>query len=261
MQLHHADEASARHLVTVATAHVGQDDANVFTDTGWFELENTRIPTADDLAALQRNLGGTGALVCTVYIARCHGVSLVSHCRSHVFVKKDPPSGWDPILDPSVAQKHPLKKGDPERAAVENAFLSTLRPPRFRESVEVVRVERIQNLAMWQSYVVKRQTICFRETGEISSEDDAVQRKVQERFERKWLFHGSNFDVVDKILQQGFNRSFCGKNATVYGKGVYFARDACYSADRLYSVPDSKGRQHMLACRVVVGEYCKGKVS
>ena len=53
-------------------------------------------------------------------------------------------------------------------------------------------------------------------------------------------------------------RSFCGKNATMYGKGVYFARDASYSAHPLYSVPDRKGIQYIMACRVVVGEYCQG---
>lgn len=43
-----------------------------------------------------------------------------------------------------------------------------------------------------------------------------------------------------------------------YGKGVYFARDASYSAYTAYSTPDSQGFQYMLACRVVVGEYCRG---
>ena len=117
-------------------------------------------------------------------------------------------------MDPSVVQKQPLKPGNGERTAVENAFLSTLRPPHFRHSVEVINVERIQNVAMWQSYVVKRQTICYREKNQIGGEDDALQQKALDRFERKWLFHGSNYEVVDKILQQGFNRSFCGKNAT-----------------------------------------------
>ena len=97
---------------------------------------------------------------------------------------------------------------------MQNAFLSTLRPPHFKKRVEVVKVERIQNLAMWQSYVVKRQTICYRETGQIGTQDNDVQRKALERFERKWLFHGSNYVVVDKILQQGFNRSFCGKSSS-----------------------------------------------
>ena len=50
-----------------------------------------------------------------------------------------------------------------------------------------------------------------------------------------------------------------GRNATVYGKGVYFARDASYSAQPQYSEPDAHGHQHIFACRVVVGEYCLGK--
>ena len=207
----------------------------MLVDTGWFELENMRNPTASDLAVLRKNLGDTGAL--------------------------EAPSHWDPVVNPSVVQQHPLNPGNKERRSVENAFLSTLRPPHFQRNIEVIQVSRIQNMAMWQSYVVKRQTICYRETGQIGLEDNDVHRKAIERFERKWLFHGSNYEVVDKILQQGFNRSFCGKNATVYGKGVCFARDAAYSAHSTYSVPDSRGRQYMMACRVVVGEYCKGKVS
>jgi RNA:NAD 2'-phosphotransferase (TPT1/KptA family) len=65
---------------------------------------------------------------------------------------------------------------------------------------------------MWQSYVVKRQTVCTRETGQSAhSGQSSVQKKALERYEKKWLFHGSNSETVDKILQQGFNRSFCGK--------------------------------------------------
>ena len=78
------------------------------------------------------------------------------------------------------------------------------------------------------------------------------------RLERRWLFHGTDQGTVDKIIQQGFNRSFCGKNMTKYGKGVYFARDASYSSSPQYSVPNALGVQHMFLCRVVVGEYCKG---
>ena len=73
-----------------------------------------------------------------------------------------------------------------------------------------------------------------------------------------WLFHGSDVDTVPKITQMGFNRSFCGKNATMYGKGVYFARESEYSARTAYSVPDKHGVQYMFLCRVVVGEYCQG---
>ncbi|OEU13282.1 ADP-ribosylation [Fragilariopsis cylindrus CCMP1102] len=79
------------------------------------------------------------------------------------------------------------------------------------------------------------------------------------RFERSWLWHGTSEDSIEKIIQQGFNRSFCGKNATVYGKGVYFARDASYSSHDTYSPPNSSGHKYILACSVVVGEFCRGK--
>jgi hypothetical protein len=140
-------------------------------------------------------------------------------------------------------------------------------------NIASIEVERVQNLAMWQSYVVKLQTICFRETGLTSkahkkkangkaseADNTAPLRKALDRFERCWLWHGTNADVKEKILQQGFNRLLCGKNATLYGIGVYFARDASYSSYKNYAVPDAKGYQYMmLACRVVVGEYCHAK--
>jgi len=233
-KLHHHDEAIARELVRIASEGVA--DSNVFTDTGWFPLDLTEIPTGEELALLQKKVGDTGTL--------------------------DPPPNWDDIVDPTVVQRHKLREGDPERNNVVKAFKSTLKPPGFPKKVKVVGVERIQNLAMWQSYVVKRQTICYRETGfqggDASADSAAAQRQALERIERSWLFHGTNVEVLEKILQQGFNRSFCGKNATMYGKGVYFARDASYSAYPTYSMPDAKGVQYMMACRVIVGEYCPG---
>jgi poly [ADP-ribose] polymerase 10/14/15 len=45
----------------------------------------------------------------------------------------------------------------------------------------------------------------------------------------------------------------------MYGKGVYFARDASYSSCNTYSPPDDSGLKYILACSVVVGEFCRGK--
>lgn len=173
------------------------------------------MPSGDDLASLHSSVGDTGAL--------------------------DPPLYWAPVKDPTVVQQHELSQGNSERAAVEKSFLSTLTKQNFGLNVKVVRVERLQNLAMWQSYVVKRQTICYRETGingGKASNSDPAMKQALERFERHWLWHGTNVEVMDKIIQQGFNRSFCGKNATAYGKGVYFARDAAYSAHPTHAVKE-----------------------
>jgi hypothetical protein len=42
------------------------------------------------------------------------------------------------------------------------------------------------------------------------------------------------------------------------GINLYFARDSYYSADKMFSLPDSRGLQYTMACRVVVGEFCLG---
>jgi len=170
-KLHHQDEVIARELVRLATTGIASDEANVFTDTGWFPMEHTEIPTGEELALLQKKVGDTGSL--------------------------DPPSYWHAVNDPSVVQRHPLGKDDKERESVIKAFQSTLKPPKFNKKVKIINVERIQNLAMWQSYVVKRQTICYRETG--SDATAQTHEKAIERFERYWLWHGTNVEVVSLI--------------------------------------------------------------
>jgi len=202
------------------------------TQAGWFPTALTIAPSQEQLNALKTALTGG---------AEGEGAMLALK----------PPSAWDNVKDPVVTEMFTLKDG-PERQNVVNFFMGTLNPSK----VKVVDVQRIQNMSMWQSFAVKRQTILQRE-----KEDNAVTANDNNasRYERIWLFHGTDEDTVPKITTQGFNRSFCGKNATMYGKGVYFARDAEYSARPTYSRANSKGIQHMFLCRVTVGEYCLGK--
>ncbi|KAL3941345.1 MAG: hypothetical protein SGBAC_004290 [Bacillariaceae sp.] len=227
-KLYHHDENVARSIVSGmtsdSTVSSDEDDINVFADTGWFQMDATRVPTTEDLQALKQNVGDTDAL--------------------------NAPSHWNDVADPSVVQVHRLKKDDSAYQKVEQAFFSSL-----GRKAQISSITRVENLAMWQSFVVKRQTILTRELGNETEADTKLKRQ---RLERCWLWHGTNSEVMDKILQQGFNRSFCGKNATVYGKGVYFARDTSYSSNPTYAVKDSKGYQYIMACRVVVGEYCPG---
>ena len=118
-----------------------------------------------------------------------------------------------------------------------------------RSKFRIHSIDRVQNISLWQSYAVKKAATCSRE-----DDPDKAARK----YVRAWLFHGCPSDVVPKILQQGFNRSFCGKNATLYGKGVYFARDASYSTFPLYCAPDAQGVQTIFLVRAVVGQWSKG---
>jgi hypothetical protein len=182
-QLHHADEDIAKELIVIATGtaeSLSDEMANVSAASGWFREEATRVATQEDIKAIQANMGGEDAL--------------------------RPPSHWDVMQDPSVAKRFEIKPGTPEYDAVSQDFLSTLN----KRTKSVKKIERVQNLAMWQSYVVKRQAICLREIGH--SSDEAKLHDAEQRYERERLWHGSNVEVVEKILQQGFNRSFCGKN-------------------------------------------------
>jgi poly [ADP-ribose] polymerase 10/14/15 len=193
-------------------------------DAGWFPMEYTTPPTKEALKQLQDMVGPAGA-----------------DCLA-------PPSSWTDLKDPLIAELFSVPDS-PEKQSVATSFLRTL-----SSNVQVVKVERIQNLSLWQSFAVKRQTMLSRE-GKTATAADTLATGL----ERMWLFHGTKVDLVPKIVQQGFNRSFCGRNATMYGKGVYFARDAAYSSSRTYAEPDSSGIQRMFLCRVLVGEYSQGQ--
>lgn len=47
--------------------------------------------------------------------------------------------------------------------------------------------------------------------------------------------------------------------AANFGNGAYFAVNANYSANDVYSKPDANGRKYMYLVRVLVGEYSLGK--
>jgi len=157
------------------------------------------------------------------------------------------PDWWSDKIDPLRTCVELLPRGN-ERDRVTTAFMSSL----SGRGIEVVDVQRVQSLSMWLSYQAKRQSILLREAHGGST------AAAESRYERVWLFHGTDEETVPKIMQQGFNRSFCGKNATRFGKGVYFARNASYSSSTRFSQPNKDRIQHMFLCRVIIGEYCCG---
>ncbi|XP_065835835.1 protein mono-ADP-ribosyltransferase PARP15-like [Oscarella lobularis] len=79
------------------------------------------------------------------------------------------------------------------------------------------------------------------------------------------LWHGTSEEIIQQIVTKGFNRSFVihisfslltvGKK---YGQGVYFAKEAHYSARPGYAVPNPNGNQHTFLCRVLVGLFTLG---
>ena len=185
-------------------------------ESGWFPLSCTELANATHLAKLQAKMGS--------------GASDMLAAPAH----------WDSVRDPLIAERIRLNDG-PEKTDAVNAFKQSL-----SANVTIVSVDRIQNMAMFQSYAVKRQGMLTRDKGTAMANPEKI-----------WLFHGTSAETVPKIIQQGFNRGFAGKNATVYGKGVYFAKNSSYSASTTYS-PPSNGVQQMFLCRVLTGHTCKG---
>ena len=97
-----------------------------------------------------------------------------------------------------------------EYTQVTDAFLSLLSDNATK--VLMLRAQRVQNHELCQTFSAKRQSMLAR------PKSDAAPGEESARLEHKWLFHGTCANVLPQTIQQGFNRSFCGKNTTVYGK-------------------------------------------
>jgi len=210
---------------------INSDETGVSNETGWFPTNCIRETEPEEFKKVKHLLG-----------------SATSDALAE-------PSTWDDVPKDKRFTAHRFTLPDgAEKRRVCAAFQRSLKKARI--PITVVDVERIQNYAMWQSYAVKKTAITNREKGYDANAD---AKKFVRGENDDWLFHGTNSEVLPKIIQQGFNRSFCGKNATFYGKGVYFARDSAYSCKPHYAQKDSRGHQYMLLTRVVVGAFHEGR--
>ncbi|XP_065527451.1 protein mono-ADP-ribosyltransferase PARP14-like [Lathamus discolor] len=110
-------------------------------------------------------------------------------------------------------------------------------------SCVIEKIERIQNPLLWQTYQIKKTSVCA---------------KNKNKNNEKLLFHGTAASSLNTINYNGFDRGYAGKNAAAIGNGTYFAVNACYSAQDTYSRPDVNGRKYMYLARVLTGQYCVG---
>lgn len=118
-------------------------------------------------------------------------------------------------------------------------FFKTLKD--LHDKLDILKVEVVNNPLLYQQYMVKKASM------------EATQTDVE-----RVLFHGTSEESAKEIYVHGFNRSFCGKNAAVYGQGVYFAGQAIVSVDDQYSPPNPEGLKFVFAVKVLTGSYTKG---
>ncbi len=74
----------------------------------------------------------------------------------------------------------------------------------------------------------------------------------------KILFHGTNVDAVQNILEWGYDPLFA--KVCAYGKGIYFAADASYSYNYMPAKKDYAGfdLSYMFVNSVLVGRTAVG---
>ena len=110
------------------------------------------------------------------------------------------------------------------------------------------KVYRVQNFNFYQQFLNEKERLKKKYKND---------QKIVSNMEQ-FLFHGTMKSSVPKINEKGFDRSYCGKNATSYGQGVYFAKKLDYAAKDTYSVPTSSGKKYIYMARVLIGDICKG---
>jgi poly [ADP-ribose] polymerase 10/14/15 len=191
--------------------------------TGWFPLAATVMATNEQTLSLRDSLG------------------------VHEASDLDPPDTWASLGASSggAVQTVEVALTSPEGRDVVASFDKTA-----NRLGTVTQIHRIQNLSLWQSYIV-RELQTKNRVDNTNPSHHALVRDV--------MWHGTTKDIADKIMQQGFNRSFCGRNMCRYGKGVYFAVMAAYSANPAYAQPDARGECRIFRCRVAHGVYCEGQ--
>ncbi|KAK5613509.1 hypothetical protein CRENBAI_020932 [Crenichthys baileyi] len=120
-------------------------------------------------------------------------------------------------------------------------FYSTIQE--YHSKIRIIQVEKLMNRLLYNQYKLKKASV--------------LQHSTQLVVERT-LYHGTSEASVKEICVHGFNRSFCGKNATVYGQGVYFAVNSALSVQDQYSPPNADGYKFIFASKVLTGDFTKG---
>lgn len=134
-----------------------------------------------------------------------------------------------------------LEENSKEFQDVVRAFYDTL--DAAHSKICIVRVERVSHPLLQQQYQLHRERL--------------MQRCQQHPVEQV-LYHGTSESAVLDICAHGFNRSFCGRNGTLYGQGVYFAKRASLSVLDRYSPPNAEGHKAVFVAQVLTGDYGQG---
>lgn len=155
------------------------------------------------------------------------------------------PSYWDQMPMDSNGKEVDvhivtLEASSEEYKDVESKFNVSMR--KGSNYSQIVSIHRVQNTIIYNQYVTKKK--------------EMIKRNPSGHKNESQLWHATCANNVSSINSLGFNHIFQGVHGIVYGKGVYFARDAVYS--NKYCCPDSNGHKFIYFTWVLTGEYTVG---
>nr|XP_033814079.1 protein mono-ADP-ribosyltransferase TIPARP [Geotrypetes seraphini] len=207
-----------------------------FQQNACFRREIKKRPLFRSLVMLAPHLQTLGGFPASAVEAASSQVSSPTATTSLGFY----PETWIP-MDPSQEFiQVPVPKDDKSYRTVYNLFHKSVPETKFR----ILKILRVQNLFLWEKYKRKKEFMSKKMMG--------LDKIMNERH----LFHGTSQDVVDGICKHNFDPRVCGKHATMYGQGSYFARKASYSHN--FSKQSSKGVHYMFLAKVLTGRYTVG---
>ncbi|XP_033839348.1 protein mono-ADP-ribosyltransferase PARP14-like [Periophthalmus magnuspinnatus] len=151
----------------------------------------------------------------------------------------DFPEKWSPMAGETF-KKVELDPSTEEFQSIAKEFYRTTKH-------KIHKIERVQNHYLWCSYFVMRKKM--------------LKKNGAAGLGEKHLYHGTSAKSCNCIERDRFDRNYTGTHGANYGKGVYFAVNASYSARDVYSEPDDAGLKRMYVARVLTGRYTEGEAS
>ncbi|KAK7882880.1 hypothetical protein WMY93_029054 [Mugilogobius chulae] len=153
------------------------------------------------------------------------------------------PETWLPMSMTQDFLQVPVSREDRSYRTVYSLFHKTVSETKFR----IIKILRVQNPFLWEKYKRKKEYMLRR------------MSEVDQLLIERHLFHGTSSDVVDGICKHNFDPRVCGKHATMFGQGSYFARKAVYSHN--FSKRSPKGVHCMFLAKVLTGRFTVGNPS
>ncbi|XP_015257731.1 PREDICTED: poly [ADP-ribose] polymerase 14-like [Cyprinodon variegatus] len=148
----------------------------------------------------------------------------------------DLPPHWEPMNE-EIFKKIQLQPNSKEYQDVARGFHNTTQ-------YKIHSIERVQNVYLWNAYSLCRQRL--------------LTKNGPKELGEKFLYHGTSVESCHCIERDRFDRSYTGLHGARYGRGVYFAVNANYSAKN-YSPVDQSGMKRLYVARVLTGRYTVGK--